>query len=63
MAIDVPSSQRKESNDEVQKLLSKACIRYTHQNDELLRPSRVEEESLKESIKVIISTSFPYAQY
>ncbi|THH04714.1 hypothetical protein EW145_g5316 [Phellinidium pouzarii] len=44
---DLPSSQNGETIDNVQQILSAGSIRYTHQNDDLFRPSRMEEETLK----------------
>ena len=62
LLIDVPSNQKTEEADEVQKILGN--VHYHHQNDDLLRPSRVEEASLAETMKVrnntvriILSTS------
>ena len=47
---DVPNVQRTDDANEIQAILSN--VKYTHQNDDLLRPSRVEEASLAESLKV-----------
>ncbi|KAL5520387.1 hypothetical protein ACEPAG_9611 [Sanghuangporus baumii] len=48
---DVPTAQKNEAADEIQQILAAGNIKYTHQNEDLLRPSRVEEVSLAESLK------------
>ncbi|OCB85855.1 hypothetical protein A7U60_g6986 [Sanghuangporus baumii] len=48
----VPSVQKNEAAGEIQQILVAGNIKYTHQNEDLLRPSRVEEVSLAESLKV-----------
>lgn len=48
----MPTSQESEAADEISQILSARAVKYTHQNDELLRPSRIEEESLRDSLNV-----------
>lgn len=59
----VPTVQQNKEADEIQKILSD--VKYTHQNDNLLRPSVVEEASLAESLKVLLSLkqSWPVPAY
>ncbi|EJD04971.1 uncharacterized protein FOMMEDRAFT_154122 [Fomitiporia mediterranea MF3/22] len=47
----VPAEERGERINEIQRILAAGSIKYTHQNEDLLRPSRVEEVSLAESLK------------
>ena len=62
ISLDVPSVQVSDTSDEINKILGKQGIKYSHQNDHLLRPSRVEEMSLQEAVKVnIISPHIPFA--
>lgn len=41
----------KQERDDIQQILN-GSIKYSHRNDSLLRPSRVEEESLRTALKV-----------
>lgn len=51
--IDEPvKPQHLEESHDIQQILAKACVKYSHQNEDLLRPSLVEEESLRSSLKV-----------
>ncbi|KAH8114900.1 P-loop containing nucleoside triphosphate hydrolase protein [Phellopilus nigrolimitatus] len=48
---DLPSTQRSNAVDEIHQILGAGYVKYSHQNDDLLRPSRVEEESLQTTLK------------
>ena len=45
---DIPSSQQNESVDQIQQILNTGAVKYVHENESLLKPSKVEEEAIKE---------------
>lgn len=44
--------------DVIQKTLNAIGVRYSHINDELLKPSRIEEERTKDTLRVRPNHSF-----
>lgn len=50
--VDAPSKTGNEKADEIQQILDSSVIKYSHQNDRLLRPSRIEEVAVKTALKV-----------
>jgi hypothetical protein len=48
MIKDLPSSQQNRTVDQIQQILNTGTVKYVHENESLLKPSKMEEQISKE---------------
>ena len=55
-SLDVPGTQQNEAINQIQQILDIGAVKYVHENESLLKPSKMEEETFKE-FKVMYTPS------
>ena len=59
-SLDVPGTQQNETINQIQQILDIGAVKYVHENESLLKPSKMEEETFKEFKVMHTPSRVPY---